>query len=188
MKKGEIWKDVIGYEKYYQVSNTGKVRSKNMKCWNGRAWFDKKGKELSQNSDNIGKGYLFVNMGKGKGVTKVHRLVAEHFVNGQKQGLEVNHIDGNTKNNNAENLEWITHKENCQHWVKLNGVHKANYKPKKIINIDLNLEFNSISDAKRWVEQNTKFKNASTSNFKRNTLKGNKTYGYKWKYKEEKNE
>ena len=42
----------------------------------------------------------------------IHRLVAEHFVDGWFDGAVVNHIDGNNRNNRASNLEWTTTRDN----------------------------------------------------------------------------
>jgi len=46
---------------------------------------------------------------------KVHRIVAKHFLDSQNGKNEVNHIDGNKLNNNADNLEWCTKSENIKH-------------------------------------------------------------------------
>lgn len=59
----EIWKDVKNYEKYYQISNFGKVRSKNRITRNGSTNYIKKGKIL-KTFDN-GLGYKFVSLRKG---------------------------------------------------------------------------------------------------------------------------
>ena len=50
---------------------------------------------------------------------KVHRLVALYYIPTDNKKLEVNHKDGNTKNNSFTNLEWVTHKENLQkYWTQ----------------------------------------------------------------------
>ena len=84
-----------------KVSNRGKVF--------------KNGKELRQRE--INSGYLVVQVfGQYRDGNRkrelVHRLVAKAFVGGYKPGLQVNHKDGNRKNNNPYNLEWVTAKEN----------------------------------------------------------------------------
>lgn len=86
----------------YLVSNKGEVKTVN-------------GLILNQTFDS--KGYLKVHLfkeGKRKTV-KVHRLVASAFIDNPQNKLQVNHIDGDRTNNNADNLEWVTCKENIEH-------------------------------------------------------------------------
>lgn len=67
-------------------------------------------------------GYLFFIMsafGKDK-TARVHRVVALAFCDGAQRGYEVNHKDGNKLNNNANNLEWVSHSENMRHAIKNN--------------------------------------------------------------------
>ena len=59
------------------------------------------------------KGYLLIDL-DGK-ATSVHRIIASLFVEGQKEGLQVNHKDGDKTNNSHENLEWVTNLENQRH-------------------------------------------------------------------------
>lgn len=99
----EIWKDVPNYEGLYSVSNLGEVKSLR---------FNK----LLKQSPHIVTGYQRVSL-TVKGSSKVfyiHRLVMEVFI-GRKDGLEVNHIDGDKNNNKLTNLEWVTHHENIKH-------------------------------------------------------------------------
>lgn len=126
-----MWKPVKGYEGFYEVSNTGKVRSLDRVDKLGRF---KKGKELSS-CDN-GNGYQVVNL-KVNGTQKmmtVHKLVAQAFIENPNNLPEVNHKDGDKSNNRVGNLEWCTHSENAKHAhaTGLNhsqkGVHNVNSK------------------------------------------------------------
>ena len=97
----EEWKDVVGYEGLYQVSDTGKIRS----------LFRYK-KELKPNITR--NGYATVELFKNKESKRllIHRLVAFAFIENQNNLPQVNHIDENKLNNHVENLEWQTAKEN----------------------------------------------------------------------------
>ena len=106
----EIWKTIEGTGGIYEVSNTGKVRCTNYKMTG-------KTKELTA-GEKAG-GYLQLRVkidGKLKTVV-VHRLVAEAFIPNPENKPEVNHKDGNKKNNHIDNLEWATRSENIQHAV-----------------------------------------------------------------------
>ena len=59
-------------------------------------------------------GYCRVFLGYGKG-KRVHRLVAAAFVENPHRHKEVNHKNGNKQNNNADNLEWVSRRENMRH-------------------------------------------------------------------------
>lgn len=108
----EIWKDVIGFEGYYQVSDSGKIRGLDRIDTLGRKV---KGKILSVRTDKDG--YLLVTLVKNNNAKtkKVHRVVAESFLQNPNNLPEVNHIDGDKRNNSVKNLEWCTHKENHVH-------------------------------------------------------------------------
>lgn len=113
----EIWKDIEGFDGLYQVSNHGNVRSLDRICGkmpNGSARHVT-GKMMTP-ADN-GHGYLVIQLKReGKRWPRyVHRLVAEAFVEKPDGCSVVNHIDYDTKNNAATNLEWCTQKENMQH-------------------------------------------------------------------------
>ena len=119
----EIWKPIAGYEGFYEVSNLGRVKSMGMAYTMNGAIINKPSKILSACDD--GKGYLRLHLKKNK-VSKnhrVHRLVAEAFVDNPLKLPKVNHKDGNKKNNHADNLEWCTQAENVAH-AYANGMSK----------------------------------------------------------------
>lgn len=114
----ETWKDIPGYEDRYQVSDEGRVRSVDRMARGvskaGRDYLKKMpGRVLRPGNC---RGYLIVNL-HPTGTVTVHRLVALAFVSGFAAGLEVNHKDGNKKNNAASNLEWVTRQGNQVHAV-----------------------------------------------------------------------
>lgn len=115
----EIWKDVVGYEGLYQVSNLGRVKSYYSK--NGR--ITDAPRLISGKKDRDG--YIEVRLCKNNVVryTRVHRIVAVAFLHGDFS-LQVNHIDGDKSNNNANNLEFVTPKENVIH-AHTTGLHKG---------------------------------------------------------------
>ncbi|AGY48385.1 HNH endonuclease [Bacillus phage Slash] len=108
----EKWKDIKGYEGYYQVSDLGNVRSLDRKDTRGYEW---KGKILRLKINK--NGYCFVALSKGSKVSypRVHRLVAEAFIPNPENKRCVNHDDGNKSNNKIDNLFWATSSENNKH-------------------------------------------------------------------------
>ena len=115
----EQWKPVVGYEGLYEVSDHGRVRSldkevKSAVCRKGSRI--RRGKILQP--VRTPKGYLTAALYRnGKASRKrqyVHRLVLEAFTGPCPEGMECRHIDGDSQNNNHSNLQWSTHKENCQ--------------------------------------------------------------------------
>ena len=130
----EIWKDVIGYEGLYQVSNLGNVKSLEKKTKFGRSCKIHNERILKQ-SNTLG--YLIISINKK--CVKVHRLVAKAFIANPENKKQVNHINGIKTDNRVENLEWNTSKENNNHAVNI-GLNK-NY---SIFNGNSKLNINEI--------------------------------------------
>lgn len=116
----EIWRQVPEYEGYYEVSNTGRVRSMSRAVYKSNGVVQNRSgreKQLMENED----GYLTVKLSKNGHDIRypVHVIVAKAFVPGYAIGLEVNHKDCNRKNNQCNNLEWVTHRENINYCLAL---------------------------------------------------------------------
>ena len=106
----EEWRDIPEYEGLYQASNLGRVRSLPRTTTSGR---------IIKPYNNPHNGYVYVTLSKnnrriGK---RLHRLVIGAF-NGESE-LQVNHIDGDKRNNKLDNLEYCTQSENMKHAYKL---------------------------------------------------------------------
>ena len=112
----EFWKPVTDYEKLYEISSQGRIRSNHKKS--------NPNKILKQS--NTTTGYKKVELCKNgtRKSFKVHRLVASAFVPNPEAKPYVNHIDSNTVNNIVSNLEWCTQKENMLH-ASIHGNHQS---------------------------------------------------------------
>ena len=144
MIKSETWKDVVGYEGLYKVSDKGNVYSVARKDSIGRKLG---GRILKPCYDRDG--YLVVNLCKN-GVLKrkyIHRLVAEAFLPNPEGLPQVNHRDEIKDNNNVENLEWCDSKHNINYGTRNERISKkvraVNAKTGDVV------EFNSTAEAGR---------------------------------------
>lgn len=158
----EIWKDIEGYEGYYQISNKGRVKSLRRKMWNGQKIYYRK--EIIMKNKVKDNRYLYVGLIRHKKTRNkyIHRLVCEAFIPNPKNKATVNHRDGDVTNNYVDNLEWATQSENNKHaYDKLGkkpspkiGVknHNAKLNPKKVKQIRILYETGSfnISEISRY--------------------------------------
>lgn len=108
----EIWKDIVGFEGLYQVSNSGRVRSLERVTYGKR-----RPAMIRKPSINRVTGYCYINLCKDR-VSRnylLHRIVATAFVPNPHGYETVNHKNENKQDNRAENLEWMTLADNLRY-------------------------------------------------------------------------
>lgn len=158
----EIWKEIPGSGGKYQISNYGNVYSLI--------------NNVQLKGINNGNGYLRVKLNER--LFYIHRLVAMAFIPNPKCYKEINHKDENKLNNNADNLEWCSHKYNMKFGTR-NKMAIDNTK-KSVIQYTMSgkyvCSYNSIVEAAGKMS-------ISKGNIV-SVLKGNRKSagGYKWKY------
>ena len=109
----ERWRPIEGYEDSYIVSDHGRVRSLDRK--NKRGW-RLKGKTLKLTTQTGGYLKCLLYRDGVRCQVLVHRLVASAFLPlGRDDQTQINHKDGNKRNNVLSNLEWVSARENVQH-------------------------------------------------------------------------
>lgn len=162
----EVWKDVKDYEGLYKISNLGKVKS------------IANNKYLKVNTTGE---YAYVGLYKNKRKTnkKIHRLVAENFIDNPNGYLYVNHKDENKWNNSVNNLEWCTQKYNCNYGKRNEKMRRSKNKY-KIKQIDLDGKILKIWEDVLELKNNTKYNIRVIRSCCEHKCKT--CYGYKWEY------
>ena len=180
MKENEVWKDVVGYEGLYKVSDrgnvysVGRIDSRGYKC----------GGRVLKPIQN-GSGYIKVNLYKN-GIRKtkyIHRLVVEAFIPNPKKLPEVNHKDEHKTNNELSNLEWCDARHNSNHGTRTERVVEKTSKKVRAFNIKTGevIEFNSTMEAGRKGYSQGNVAAASRGDY----YGGNLYKGHKWYYEED---
>lgn len=175
---GETWRDVVGYEGLYKVSNCGRVKSLRRLHINGGIMRPFRGQR--------GQGLLSVNLSSPDGtrISIVARLVAIAFVDGYRDGMFVNHKDGNQDNNRADNLEWTETRYNQAH---RDGIMKAAARASKpVVQMTLDGDFVAEYSCAREASEHLGKGQPGSDRIRsccNGAVKNAVAYGYKWKYK-----
>jgi len=116
--EGEIWRDVVGYEGLYQVSNMGRVKSLKR--------LDSMSRHVSEkilSANGLSAGYRHITLARNgdRDKRKIHWLVCEAFLGKRPSGLQCNHKNGKRTDNRLENLEYCTQSENMMHAYRILG-------------------------------------------------------------------
>ena len=150
----ERWRPIPGYEGIYEASNFGRIRTAPGKTttsarYSRRVWKQR----IIKGRGNSPCGYR-ASLWKDGSVTDwlVHRLVAMAWCDGYSTELTVNHKNGNRFDNRAENLEWVTLRENINHAYDT-GLQSSNA-PVLLVSSCGVLRFRSTSEASRSIGRN----------------------------------
>lgn len=180
----EVWKSISSHAKgVYEVSNEGRVR----RVFQDERTVQKRGQyrylKLVRHKGHKTE-YLEVSLG-GNNKQLVHRLVATAFIPNPNGLPQVNHKNGDGRDNRVENLEWVTNRENALD-AKRRGVTNPYKKPVPIKCVETGVVFGSSFEAADYINE-TKFKNAhrikSIACNIRLCVRGKRpsAYGYRWK-------
>lgn len=150
----DIWRPVIGFEKYYEVSSNGTVRSISN---NTRYRPNQKPIILKPFLSEYGYYQVTLTINGNRFLKRVNRLVAEAFIPNPENKPCVNHKFGIKTDNRVSELEWATYSENEQHSIQIlnksikgnkktypNGI---NPKSKQVLCIETNTIYNSVNHA-----------------------------------------
>lgn len=183
----EIWKPVLGYEKEYEVSSYGRVRSldKPVKTAIRHSTIAiRRGKVLKANTKRGGYVTVDLSSGNNKKTVPIHRLVAKAFIPPVNGKIYVNHKNGIKTDNRVKNLEWCTASENSKHRFETLG-HTAPL-AKKIMCVETQRIFDSSTKAAEWLNQ-VHFQHSKQVKAMGRRIRGCATglsktaYGYHWK-------
>lgn len=167
----EEWKDIPGYEGYYQVSNLGRVKSL------PRTGTIKQERIIKPGKDKYGYLRIILHKNGFKKYVTIHKLVAQAFIDNPKNLSEVDHIDGNKLNNNVENLRYCTRSQN------INNPNTLKNLCKKVMQINKSNELINIYKSTRDAERQLGIHHNSIARCC--NLKQQTAGGFYWKYVEE---
>ena len=190
MTQEEIWKDILGYEGFYQVSNLGRVRSVDRIVKGCFGSIQHKKSVILAPAINTA-GYYSVALTKNaKGKTfRVHRLVAEAFIPNLGNYPIINHKDENKLNNNVKNLEWCTYSYNTVYnnsMAKRQSVKNKNSSygcEKKVYQYNIDGHLIKIWKSLMEVSREIHVPWSNIANCCRGGKYRHTAYGYKWSYK-----
>ena len=171
------WKPVVGYEGLYEVSNTGIVKSLD-RMKNRKHTIER---DLKPSTNKRYKEVKLYKNGTKRSI-KVHRIVAQAFVPNPYGKPQVNHIDGNKDNNNADNLEWCTQAENNRHAIdnKLQDPNKMiEATRKKVVQLSLQGDVVKVWASLTQAATSLGLQVANISHCCKGRIK--QTGGYKWR-------
>lgn len=156
----EIWKEIQGFEGLYAVSNRGRVMNL------------ESGKVLKPQVNNNGYERVCLVKNKKRKKCYIHKLVANAFIENPNNLVQVNHIDENKRNNNVNNLNWMTASQNT--------IYSSHKRSCKVNQLTLDGQFIKEWKSFNEIERETGFNKGSINMCCKGRKK--KAYDFKWEY------
>lgn len=144
----ETWRDVVGFEGLYVISNLGKLKSIDRKIKTKDGWcFFRKGIDITIRKNNFG--YYDTRLCKNGSKKSVflHRIIAEAFIPNPDNLPMINHINGIKTDNRIENLEWVSASENSKHAYDVGLRKNPRHSHRQVIDTCINKLYASIREA-----------------------------------------
>lgn len=178
--KQEIWKDISGYEGYYEVSSLGNVRSKE-RCvlYPYGGYHKRKAKDLSKSISHNNYYKVILHKDGKKNTCLVHQLVAKAFIPNPNNHVTINHKDECGFNNCVENLEWCTQKYNVNYGTRTERMKKT--KGTETYQYDKDMNWVATYSSTAEAAQRNNYTQSQVSIACRN---GHLYKGYYWSYEQ----
>lgn len=190
MNREELWKDVVGYEGYYQVSNSGRVRSVDRLVKGCYGSLQHRKSVILSAAINTAGYYSVVLTKNARGrMYRVHRLVAEAFLPNPKNLPVVNHKDEDKLNNSTENLEWCTYSYNTtynksmQKRITTRNLNNSHGCEKRVYQYNTNLQLVKVWKSLMEVSRELQLPWGNIAKCCNGVKYRHTAYGYKWSYK-----
>ena len=134
----EVWRDIPGYERHYQASTSGKIRSVKREPHILKTVYQPNGYER-----------VSLWLGGEKKNKMVHRLVAAAFIANPENCTDINHMDEDKANNDVSNLEWCDHRYNMNYGSVGAKIAEANRR--RIITDETRRKLSLDTSRRRWI-------------------------------------
>ena len=180
----EIWKNVEGYEGFYQVSNLGRIRSLDRYVNGNHITCDfqfVKGKMLKLKNNRSGYPTVMLRKNGTFKTVLVHRLVAKAFIPNPNNLPYINHKDENPTNSTVTNLEWCTPTYNLKYSDVFERINSSKFR--KVIQFDMDM-----NEIRRWDSLKSAAESIGVAQQNISRCCRGRCYscgGFKWKYEDE---